>query len=80
MTDYIESLRPFSLKKEKESKPENSLKFNLNQIVNIHYKVTAETLTEITLNLWINLRLATKIILNFIARDVASLSIYLGLL
>ena len=30
MTDYIKSLRPFSLKKEKESKPENSLKFNLN--------------------------------------------------
>ena len=30
MTDYIKSLRPFSLKKEKESNPENSLKFNLN--------------------------------------------------
>ena len=51
------------------------MKFNLNQIVNIHYKTTAEILIEITLNLRINLKLATKIILNFIVHDVASLFI-----
>ena len=58
----------------------HSLKFNLNQVVNIHYKATAEILIEITLNLWINLRLATRIILNSIVHDAASLSIYSGLL